>query len=250
MCNPDVDECASNPCQNGGSCEDGINRFNCACAAGWTGVDCSSVLQACRDWLCVNGATCVSTGSGRDDYICECRPGFDGRSCEIDINECSSLPCQNGGTCIDMPGSYLCQCRQGYSGVNCQTVGFCDIEGTWFNSCNDRITITHTNTGLILGEFITDIEVSQGNMPSGFLVGYSNRRRCPSTLGFTMSENSGQMTTIWSGQCMLCGTEEVLHTTWSSSTRVESCKDIKKAFRVGQDRWTRYRQSLAPAEIP
>ena len=36
----DVDECASNPCQNGAVCVDGINGYTCVCPAGYTGANC------------------------------------------------------------------------------------------------------------------------------------------------------------------------------------------------------------------
>ena len=36
----DIDECASNPCQNGGSCVDGINLYTCNCNAGYAGYNC------------------------------------------------------------------------------------------------------------------------------------------------------------------------------------------------------------------
>ena len=36
----DVDECGSAPCQNGGSCTDKINHYQCVCAAGYTGGNC------------------------------------------------------------------------------------------------------------------------------------------------------------------------------------------------------------------
>ena len=35
-----VDECELNPCQNNGSCTDGINSFTCNCTAGWGGDTC------------------------------------------------------------------------------------------------------------------------------------------------------------------------------------------------------------------
>ena len=36
----DVDECASDPCDNGGSCDDLVAGYNCTCAAGFTGANC------------------------------------------------------------------------------------------------------------------------------------------------------------------------------------------------------------------
>ena len=36
-CETEVNECASNPCQHGGTCEDQVNWFNCSCPIGFTG---------------------------------------------------------------------------------------------------------------------------------------------------------------------------------------------------------------------
>ena len=38
----DIDECASNPCQNGGTCADDVNRYDCTCEAGYTGTYCET----------------------------------------------------------------------------------------------------------------------------------------------------------------------------------------------------------------
>ena len=37
MCNVNVDDCKSNPCKNGATCVDGVNRYTCLCSAGYTG---------------------------------------------------------------------------------------------------------------------------------------------------------------------------------------------------------------------
>ena len=41
----DVDECASNPCMNGATCTDGVNMFNCTCAPGFIGEECSTGMS-------------------------------------------------------------------------------------------------------------------------------------------------------------------------------------------------------------
>ncbi len=38
----DTDECASNPCQNGAVCSDGVNQYTCACVAGYEGIHCET----------------------------------------------------------------------------------------------------------------------------------------------------------------------------------------------------------------
>ena len=38
----DINECESQPCQNGGRCDDDDNRFTCTCQDGYTGDNCES----------------------------------------------------------------------------------------------------------------------------------------------------------------------------------------------------------------
>ena len=38
----DIDECQSDPCQNGATCNDQVNAYTCDCADGYTGNDCES----------------------------------------------------------------------------------------------------------------------------------------------------------------------------------------------------------------
>ena len=39
---PDIDICAEDPCENGGSCQDGITGYNCSCQQGFTGDNCET----------------------------------------------------------------------------------------------------------------------------------------------------------------------------------------------------------------
>ena len=41
----DINECASSPCQNGGTCTDLPNGYTCQCNIGWTGTNCETGKQ-------------------------------------------------------------------------------------------------------------------------------------------------------------------------------------------------------------
>ena len=41
----DIDECASNPCQNGCLCTDEVNGYTCSTLAGYTGVHCETGMS-------------------------------------------------------------------------------------------------------------------------------------------------------------------------------------------------------------
>jgi len=38
---PDIDDCQSSPCENGGICSDKLNDFTCSCIQGYTGKNCA-----------------------------------------------------------------------------------------------------------------------------------------------------------------------------------------------------------------
>lgn len=39
-CFPEINECDSNPCQNGATCVDELNRYSCTCQPGYQGTNC------------------------------------------------------------------------------------------------------------------------------------------------------------------------------------------------------------------
>ena len=53
---PDIDECATGPCLNDGTCTDEVNGFTCACVDGYEGSNCQTgMLTNC---LCISNRLC------------------------------------------------------------------------------------------------------------------------------------------------------------------------------------------------
>ncbi|MFT7801973.1 protein jagged-2 [Arapaima gigas] len=117
LCNLDVNECSRNPCKNGGKCVDLVNDFYCNCADGWKGKTCHSLENQCDPSTCSNGGTCSDHG---DTFHCICPPGWAGNTCNTAKNNtCASGPCQNGGTCVGGGDAFTCICKDGWEGPTC-----------------------------------------------------------------------------------------------------------------------------------
>lgn len=79
-CETNINECASNPCANGGICIDLVNGFRCECPRGYYDARCLSDVDECASDPCLNGATCED---GLNQFICHCRPGYGGMALSL-----------------------------------------------------------------------------------------------------------------------------------------------------------------------
>ncbi|XP_052213887.1 neurogenic locus notch homolog protein 2-like isoform X4 [Dreissena polymorpha] len=75
----DNDECASNPCKNGATCNNLQNKYTCTCASGWRGTNCDQDIDECAGNPCQNGATCNNL---QNKYTCTCAGGWQGTNCD------------------------------------------------------------------------------------------------------------------------------------------------------------------------
>lgn len=140
-CLSDVDECASNPCVNGGRCEDGVNQFICHCPPGYGGKRCEVDIDECGSNPCQHGGTCRDA---LNSYTCTCMPGYTGLNCEINIDDCLHNPCKNGGTCIDLVNGYKCVCRVSFTGRDCDY----KMDPCQPNRCHNKAKCTPTSNYL------------------------------------------------------------------------------------------------------
>ncbi|KAE8294410.1 Sushi, nidogen and EGF-like domain-containing protein 1 [Larimichthys crocea] len=153
-CQINVDECASYPCQNGGTCEDQINSFICHCPPGYTGIQCETDIDECKDRPCLNNGSCVQ---GAGSFTCVCELGYTGVLCETDINECESQPCLNGGECVDKVANFTCICPAAFTGPLCETELVLEVNSTEAENqtapcedddCKKQQICEHTSSGI------------------------------------------------------------------------------------------------------
>ncbi|MCI4387913.1 hypothetical protein PGIGA_G00079470 [Pangasianodon gigas] len=85
----DGDQCLSSPCQNGGTCKDGMSSYVCWCPIGFNGKNCELELARQCD---VNNGGCMQfcVVDKIQGVVCDCADGYtlgaDERSCEPRVN--------------------------------------------------------------------------------------------------------------------------------------------------------------------
>ncbi|XP_038050781.1 sushi, von Willebrand factor type A, EGF and pentraxin domain-containing protein 1-like [Patiria miniata] len=115
-CTVDINECSSDPCGASNTCQDDVNGYTCLCGPGFTGTVCQHPIDLCEPSACQNGATCLNMGAG---YQCVCAAGFTGMDCQLDIDDCLLGPCMHNGGCVDGINGFTCVCQPGFVGNLC-----------------------------------------------------------------------------------------------------------------------------------
>jgi len=145
-----INECATKPCQNGGTCTDGVNSYTCTCVENYSGTNCES-FDHCSTAPCQNGGTCTDgANAAPTKQNCEqmaisqfgastTHPGLIEGSwswvphgCSVENaaptvvnaahwNNAVGVGRKDQGPFQIVTGSYTCTCAAGFFGTNCGT---------------------------------------------------------------------------------------------------------------------------------
>ncbi|KAH3846510.1 hypothetical protein DPMN_088812 [Dreissena polymorpha] len=144
LCDTEIDECVSQPCQHGGQCVDSLNHYTYMCLDGFDGEHCQNegpVFHICH-CLCVFAHLVIRENSAKKVKAARlihilvitvihahrtqprlCVLALSGLKevyvKKANIDECSSNPFRSNGICHDETGVFRCECPHGYSGLDC-----------------------------------------------------------------------------------------------------------------------------------
>uniref|UniRef100_A0A8C7WP38 Protein eyes shut homolog n=1 Tax=Oryzias sinensis TaxID=183150 RepID=A0A8C7WP38_9TELE len=240
MCEIEINECDSSPCQHNGTCYDLVGDYECQCPAGFQGKNCEVDIDACglptstcspktqcldlpkafeyschvpcpQDFQpCANGGHCVLNNAS--SYTCICTRGWTGQTCRINVNDCIQHWCQNMATCVDEIDGYSCLCPSGYTGVFCEE----DIDYCVGHSCSEHgICLDHQynfTCRCMLGFEgpVCEVETNECNSfpcsSGATCVDLISDYRCLCPLGFEGRTCSHNVNDCWSQPCLNGGT--------------------------------------------
>lgn len=124
QCDVDVDECASDPCQNRGKCIDGIDRYLCLCPVGFVGLHCEINMDECMSAPCLHGRYWAP------GHVRELKNSLHPQGKTLKCHSSTSkahLIDFDPFSCADGIFSYSCLCEPGWTGGRCET----NIDVSW-----------------------------------------------------------------------------------------------------------------------
>lgn len=139
LCEEDIDDCLNNKCSPNGRCIDKIDSYLCKCTEGFTGKFCEINIDECQLYKpCQNGGTCRD-GINDYTCICP-YPNlqnlyFGDKNCSTELIGCkqSSNPCEPG-VCLPsfrngIDNAFDCQCNKETTGSTCKKSAVISFRG-------------------------------------------------------------------------------------------------------------------------
>ncbi|KGL75841.1 Avidin, partial [Tinamus guttatus] len=110
----------------------------------------------------------------------------------------------------------------------------CNLTGNWTNDLGSNMTINELNSkGEFNGSYHTAVKATNNEIKVSPLQGYQHvKDQCKNaTFGFTVNWNFSDSITVFTGQCFVNNSKEVLKTMWLLRSHVNSLEDDWKATR-------------------
>ncbi|KAL8625727.1 hypothetical protein ACOMHN_044002 [Nucella lapillus] len=145
-CETDIDECATNPCLNGGICSQGLpGNYQCKCNDRYKGHDCE-ISKTCQDNPCQNQGRCNTLMAGTvETFYCSCAPGYTGDLCEVMVTTPSTTtttttttPSTTTTTTTTSTTTAAVNCPQNYYGEDCSMYCYPVDDCTGHYDCDYR----------------------------------------------------------------------------------------------------------------
>ncbi|XP_043925383.1 coagulation factor XII isoform X2 [Protopterus annectens] len=116
-----TDFCASNPCQNGGTCQSNSKGYECKCTPQYTGRDCQK--EKCYEPRLLKyfdlQETWLRPGIVKDEE-CQCKDSkIVCNPVRFPLTVCARNPCMNGGICFEGKKIQVCNCPKKFVGESC-----------------------------------------------------------------------------------------------------------------------------------
>ncbi|ETN86937.1 EGF-like domain protein [Necator americanus] len=112
FCSEDIDDCASSPCLNGGTCHDGYMNYTCTCIYGVDGDNCDHDIPDCVPYeddagkvfpnRCVTKDAAAVCDEGFGEFTCVCSAQWTGTYCDLNVLIKDVLMAVYGDVNLDM----------------------------------------------------------------------------------------------------------------------------------------------------
>ena len=161
----EIDECASNPCENGATCNNLVGSFTCACVLGFEDVTCGSTYYV---HVHVHCSHLIFQLNEKLFFV------------SANIDDCANTPCANGAQCVDEVNGFTCQCESGYTGSSCDgmtTKSRCSVQLHDFHLAFQLTSTSAVRTRARTVRLVTTKSLS------------SSASACPATLALTAKAN-------------------------------------------------------------